>query len=49
MDDDVVLLDVFTAIYVWVGGGANEQERGMSRGFAERFVREVSGCLQWVR
>jgi len=37
-DDDVMLLDVVSAVFLWVGGGATENEKREADALAERYV-----------
>ena len=38
-EDDVYLLDVYVAIYVWVGSQSNEEEKRLSLELAAKYVR----------
>lgn len=39
-DGDVYVLDVGTSIFVWVGSGANAEEKRFAQGVAQRFLQE---------
>lgn len=41
IDDDVMLLDTYTQIFVWVGSKASDQEKQKATEFAMRFCREA--------
>eukprot|EP00928_Gymnodinium_smaydae_P081296 TRINITY_DN64845_c0_g1_i1.p1 TRINITY_DN64845_c0_g1~~TRINITY_DN64845_c0_g1_i1.p1 ORF type:complete len:903 (-),score=145.17 TRINITY_DN64845_c0_g1_i1:313-2766(-) len=41
-DGDIFLMDVETTIYVWIGGGANDEEKKFSSDLAERFMKQHS-------
>jgi hypothetical protein len=38
VDDDVVILDCFTSIFVWVGSQANETEKSRAMEYAQQFA-----------
>merc|ERR1719473_1335369 len=38
IDDDVMILDCFTTVWVWVGSGANEIEKRMAMETAQKYV-----------
>lgn len=38
VDDDVVILDCFTSIFVWVGSQANETEKTQAMSYAQQFA-----------
>jgi len=38
IDDDVMILDCYTTVYVWVGSGANEIEKRMAMDTANKYV-----------
>jgi len=40
--DDVMILDCFNVVYVWVGEGANEQEKKMAIQTAEDYVKAAA-------
>ena len=44
--DDVMLLDVYTQVYVWVGSASNEQEQRMAMDTAEKYVRGAADATQ---
>ena len=37
-DDDVYLLDAYTAVYLWIGNGSNTQERARADEFVKQYV-----------
>ena len=37
-DDDVYLLDAYTAVYLWIGNGSNTQERAKADEFVKQYV-----------
>lgn len=39
-DGDVYVLDVGTSIFVWIGSGANEEEKTFAKGVSQRFLQE---------
>jgi len=41
-DDDVMLLDVATEVFLWIGKNANENEKKESRVLAERYVAAMA-------
>lgn len=41
-DEDVMLLDTYTTVFVWVGAGANAAERGEVR---RRLCRDACMCV----
>ena len=42
IDDDIMLLDTFTQIFVWIGSKSTEEEKMKSFDFAARFCREAN-------
>jgi hypothetical protein len=38
IEDDVMLLDAYTEIFVWIGKGANVEERKEAMNLAKTFV-----------
>jgi len=42
VDDDVMILDTYNVVYVWVGTGANEQEKREAQSVANTFVKTMS-------
>ena len=41
INDDVMLLDTFTAVYVWIGTEANETEKKMSFDVATKYIQSA--------
>lgn len=41
IDDDVMLLDTYTQIFVWIGSKASDEEKQKATEFAMRFCREA--------
>ena len=39
--DDVMLLDCYSQVFVWVGVGANRKEREQAMNFAQKYVAEA--------
>ena len=37
-DDDVMICDVFTTVYVWIGSQSNQQEKQMSMETAQNYI-----------
>ena len=37
-DDDIMMLDTYSALYLWVGRGANENEKAQADAFAARYL-----------
>jgi advillin len=42
LDDDVMLLDTFNQLFVWIGPGADSTERGQAGEIAERYIASAS-------
>lgn len=38
MDDDVMLLDTFNSVFIWVGSQANDEEKKMSLQVAQQYI-----------
>jgi len=38
IDDDVMLLDMYTTVFVWVGSGANETEKSMAMDTCQKYI-----------
>jgi hypothetical protein len=41
MNDDIMLLDAYTTIYVWIGNGSNKFERNGAFKTATRYINSV--------
>ena len=41
LNDDMMLLDAFTSIYVWIGNGSNKFERNGAFKTANRYIESV--------
>ena len=37
-DDDVYLLDAYTAVYLWIGNGSNTSERAKADEFVKQYI-----------
>jgi hypothetical protein len=42
IDDDVMILDTYNTVYVWIGTQANEQEKREAHPVAHNFIRSMS-------
>ncbi len=42
LDDDVMMVDVGTAVYLWVGSGANREEKDKSVETAQKFIEAAA-------
>jgi len=43
-DDDVMLLDVTSTVYLWIGTGATENEKSSAQQLAERYIAAASAA-----
>ena len=41
ISEDVFLLDTYTQLFLWIGEGATEEEKGKGLIFANKFIKEV--------
>jgi Gelsolin repeat len=41
LSEDVFLLDTYTQVFLWVGEGSTEEEKGKGLIFAKKFIKEV--------
>jgi hypothetical protein len=44
VDDDVVILDTYSSVFVWVGSHANEEERRGAMELAAQYVKEAAAA-----
>ena len=41
LSEDVFLLDTYTQVFLWIGEGSTEEEKGKGLIFANKFIKEV--------
>ena len=41
-DDDVYLLDAYTAVYLWIGNGSNTHERAKADEFVKQYIEATN-------
>ena len=42
-DDDVMLLDAWSTVYIWIGSQSNQRERTQGAEIGEKYIRELKG------